>query len=174
MAREEVWFNLPQAVVLEATRDIEAALRLSDDDPDLLSLNANRILSLQASVLLEDEAPEAERRDAFARLQKQLYANKTTSRYLAAERRVWGLLARGVTAKASKRRGGTLEKVDAAEFTRLQPKGVDAIDRSSGEVVLYDLRIDAFELVERLKEPLGDTSAADQPREANEQASLRV
>jgi hypothetical protein len=174
MKREEVWLNLPQAVVFAATHDIEAALRLSDDNPDLLMLNANRVLSRQASVPLEEDAPEAERRDAFARLQEELYVSRTPSRYLAAESRVWGLLARGVTASATKRRGGSLEKVDPAEFTRLQPKGVDAIDRSSGEVVLFDLRIDAFDLLEKLKAPPGDTSPTDQPQEADPSASLRT
>ena len=153
MAREEVWFNLPQAVVLEATRDIELVLRLSDKDPDLLLQDANRALGLRASVPLEDEAPEAERRDAFARLQEELYANMTTSPYLTAEGRVWSLFIRGVPVKARRKLGGVLRTLEPVEFTRLEPRGVNAIDKRTGEIAYYDLRVDVFGLIEKFREP---------------------
>jgi hypothetical protein len=130
MARDEVWFNLPQAVVLEATRDIDLVPPLASGEASLVLQRANHILAQQASVPLEDDAPKTKRRAAYKRLQQELHANRSESRYLAAERRLWALFARGVTVKAAKEQDGTLEKVDPAEFTRLEPRGFDAFARA--------------------------------------------
>jgi hypothetical protein len=158
MARDEVWLNLPQAAILEATRDIDLTLRMTDDDPNLLLVKANRILATPASVPLEDGSPKTKRRRAYKQLQQELRANKAKSSYGAAERRVWGLLAGGLTVKAGRLCGRKMKKVDPAEFTRLEPRGFDAIDKRSGKVVFYDLRIAAFELLQKLRETAADGS----------------
>lgn len=53
MAREQVWFNLPQVVVLTATRDL--TLKVVASNPDLLLVKANQILGERDSVPLDAE-----------------------------------------------------------------------------------------------------------------------
>jgi hypothetical protein len=146
-----VWLNLPQAVVLSATRSIALALGLTDDNPDLLLLKANRILGVRAAVPLETEATDEQRRDAYKQLRHASLATDGESRYLVAQRRLAELLAAGVTVKASRKYNGPYEVVDPAEFTRLELRGGDAIDKLSKNLVLFDLRINMSELNEIMK-----------------------
>ena len=43
MKTAQLWFTVPQAVVLEATGDLEAVLDLTDDDLDLLGVTRHRL-----------------------------------------------------------------------------------------------------------------------------------
>lgn len=149
MAQGQVWLTLPQVVVLHATRNLELALQITGSNPDLLLAKANRILGVRAWVPLEYEATIEQRRNALRRLREATFAGDRESRYLNAQQQVTKVLASGVSVLGSRKPGGRLKKLDPAEFTRLELRGVDAIDKRTGEVVFYDLRIHALEYLEK-------------------------
>jgi hypothetical protein len=60
------WLNVPQAVVLEATRDIDLALGLTSETPALLIVKGNRIVGHRTVVPLEANAGEEQRHAAPA------------------------------------------------------------------------------------------------------------
>jgi hypothetical protein len=172
MLRNQAWLNLPQAVILTETRDLALALSLVDADSNRLLLKASRILAVRVASPPEAAATDEQRGDVYKRLQQQRLQYSQGSRYLVAQQGVQGLLAAGVTVKASRKPGGPLEVVDPAEFTRVELRGVDAIDKRSGEVVLFDLRIDAFEFIEKLREPAADAvGGSSNERQLSQQAS---
>jgi hypothetical protein len=144
------WLDLPQAVVLEATRDINLALDLADNNEALLVIKANQLIALRTVIQLRADADEEQRLDALRRLRGATTGMQADGRYLEAQKRVHGRLAAGVSTKASRTPGGPCERVDPVEFTRVELRGVDAIDKRTQTVSLYDLRINGFELVESL------------------------
>jgi hypothetical protein len=152
MAQGQVWLTLPQVVVLHATRNLDLALQITGNNPDLLLAKANRILGMRASVPLDPEATDEQRRDALRQLRRETLAGDHESRYLKAQQQVTRVLASGVSVRGSRKPGEPLKKLDPAEFTRLELRGVDAIDKRTGEVVFYDLRVDALEYLEKLGE----------------------
>lgn len=90
------------------------------------------------------------------------------SRYLNTQERLPALLATGVLVQASTEPHGKLTVIDSVEFTRLRFRGLDAVDVRTGKVVFYNLRIDGFEFVAKLKQqaqgPESSTiERADQP-----------
>ncbi len=172
MVREQVWLTLPQVVVLLATRNIELALQVTASNPDLLVLKANRIIGMRASVAFKTKATKKERRDAVRRLRKKNLARKDQSRYLEAQQRVASLLASGVSVRGSRKPGAPLKKLDPAEFTRLELQGLDARDKRTREVVFYNLLIEAFEFIERIREPAPGTVGVDTRPECQEEHQL--
>jgi hypothetical protein len=150
MKTAQLWFTVPQAVVFEATGDLEAVQGLIDDDPDLLVIKANKLLSAFTLIPLEADADEESRRDAF----RKFHAAKTTrnadSRYSQALERVRERLVAGVTTTASRTPGGPSEDVAPAEFTRVELKGVDAVDKRTKTISLHDLRINGYEYIESM------------------------
>jgi hypothetical protein len=178
MKTAQLWFTVPQAVVLEATGELEAVQALIDDNPDLLVIKANRLLSAFTVIGLEADADEETRRDALQKFHEAKATRKADSRYLQALERVHERLVAGVTTKASRTPGGPGLDVDPAEFTRVELKGVDAIDKRTGTVSLHDLRINGYEYIESMigrpikwasgsssDEELGIREAASQPIE---------
>jgi hypothetical protein len=148
MSEDGPWLSVPQAVVLEATRDIKLALDLTEDDPVLLVIKANQRIALRTVIPLEEDADNEQRRDAFRRLREERTALHGDHRYLKAQQRLYRLLLAGVGTKASRTPGGPCECVDVVEFTRVELRGVDAIDNRTETVMLYDLRINGFALME--------------------------
>jgi hypothetical protein len=88
MSEDGPWLNVPQAVVLEATRDINLALDLTEDDPVLLVIKANQRIALRTVIPLEEDADDEQRRDAFRRLREERAALHGDNRYQEAQQRV--------------------------------------------------------------------------------------
>jgi hypothetical protein len=109
------------------------------------------------------------------RLREKAHANISVNLYLTTELQVGGLLARGVPVHASKTEGGPLEPVHAAEFTRVETRGFDAIDKKSGKIVLHGLRINGFALIEKLNDPVAAIGggSAERRENSNPEASLK-
>jgi hypothetical protein len=141
--------NVPQAVVLEATRDIELVLDLTAETTALLMIKANRVLG-PTVIPLEADADEEQRLDALRKFHEAKTAMQADSHYLETERRVHGRLVAGVRTKARRTPGGRYESVDPVEYTGAELQGVDAIDKRTRTVMLFDLRINLFDFVESL------------------------
>ena len=71
MAINQFWLTVPHAVVLEATRDPNLLSGLTDDDPDLLVIKANRLIAPCMMIPLEADADEERRADAFKNFHEQ-------------------------------------------------------------------------------------------------------
>jgi hypothetical protein len=140
----DFWLAVPQAVYLEATRDIETTVKLTHDKPKVLEMDAmlrlGRIDIPGAEDLSRTEAKEAIRRALDSK----------RGRYDAALHKLHDKLIGGLAVKGRRAPGLPLELMDPAEFMGLELSGVDAISRITGEVVWYDLRISARAQVESL------------------------
>lgn len=161
MARQQVWLTLPQAVVLRTTRDLDRALEVTGKNPDLHLVKANQFLGRLASVPLHPEVTEQESRKALRRLREENFGGKHKSRYLEVQQKVAELLGSGIPVRGSRKPGGALKKISPSEFTRLELRGLHAMDRLTGKVVFYDLRIEAIELLEKLGETAPHSAVLD-------------
>jgi hypothetical protein len=176
MSDDGPWLNVPQAVVLEATRDIELALGLTETNPALLVIRANQLIALRTVIPLEPDADDEQRRDAFRKLREA----KTVlehDRYQEAQQRVHGRLLARVRTKASRTPGGPLESVDPVEYTRVALSEVDASDKRTGTVILYNLRINCFDFVENLTGrsiSLAAAASSDKPGQMHKHSSQEV
>ena len=150
--RDRCWLTVPQAVVLEVTGDLDLARRVTEDDPDLLVIIANRLIARPLFVPLEADSDDDEKLAARRQIHEAAGSLADTSRYLQAQQRVCQRLIAGVTTKASRIAGGPYEVVDPVEFTSAELIGVHAVNRRTGSVSWYDVRIDALEYVEELTE----------------------
>lgn len=150
MSEDGPWLSVPQAIVLEATRDIALALGLTGSDPALLEMKANRWLT-RTVIPLEADADNEQRREALTRLQEEMAAVQSASPYLKAQQRLHRRLLAGVRTKAGRTPGGPSGLVDPVEFTRVALRGVDAIDQRTEAVMLYDLRINGSDLMQDLQ-----------------------
>jgi hypothetical protein len=142
----DFWLSVPQAVYLEATRDIETAVKLPEDGPTVQVINVMRRLSWVEI----PNAPGAGRKEALAAVQNALDPRR--GRYGAALRKLEGKLLAGLLVKGRRGLGSPLEVIDPAEFTGLELSDVNAVSRQTGEVVWHDLRISARAQVEILAE----------------------
>jgi len=147
---DELWLDLPQAVVLVTTRDIKRAIRLTAETTDLLIMKASLRLAPCAEIPVAADADPATWLAALENFQEAKVAAVADNRYLEAVRRILEWLIAGVRSKARRRPGGPYEKVDPVEFTAVELQGVDAIDKRTRSAILFDLRISAVDLVERL------------------------
>jgi len=150
MTDDGPWLNVPQAVVLEVTRDIERALNLSAETTDLLIIKANRVLARRTVIPLEADANKEQRLDALRKFREAKTAMPAGSHYLEAQQRVHGRLVAGVRTKARRASGGRYKSVDRVEYTGAELQGSDAIDKRTRIVMLFDLRINAFDYIESL------------------------
>jgi hypothetical protein len=99
--------------------------------------------------------------DAFRKMQEAKAATQPDNRYLEAQQRVHRRLAAGVRTKASRTPGGPSESVDPVEYTRVELEGVDAIDKRTRTVMLFDVRINAYDFIESLTgRPIGSAGPA--------------
>jgi hypothetical protein len=177
MTDDGPWLNIPQAVVLEVTRDIERALNLSAEITALLIIKANRVLARRTVIPLEADANKEQRLDALRKFQEAKTAMHAGSQYLEAQQRVSARLVAGVRTKARRAPGGRYESVDPVEYTGAELQGNDAIDKRTRTVMLFDLRINAFDLIESLTgNPVGRAGAASShvPDQMQERSSHEV
>src|SRR5260370_11301800 len=147
MSEDGPWLNVPQSVVLEATRDMDRALSLIGSDPDLLLMKAN-LRIVRTVIPFEANAEDEQWCAALNTLEQVIAAVQGASPYVEAEQRVHQRLLSGVRTKASRTPGGPCERVDPVEFTMVELRGVDAIDQRTGAVMLYDLRINGSDSIE--------------------------
>jgi hypothetical protein len=151
MAESVIWLNLPQAVVLEATRDIDCVRDLTDDDPTLLLIKASQALGYSTTYPVQQGDVEEEHRyEADKKLDEIKTAMRLENRYLLAGQRLQARLIAGVRTKASRTPAGPYESIDPVEYTRAELCGVDAVDTMTKRPVLFGLRIEFFDLVESL------------------------
>lgn len=163
MWRFDVWLNIPQAVVLEATRDLQKAQALKDNDPCLLVMKATLLLAPRVFVPVAANATDGEVRLAREQV-REMVASRTGpgGSYESTLSRVRSRLVDGVTAKGSRARNLPLEIVDPAEFARLELYGVDAIDPRTRGPVWYDLLMSGRELIKAcIAEPVKGKTFSD-------------
>ena len=128
----DVWLDVPQAVVLEATRDIDRAVGLTAETTALLVIKASSLLAHPTEIPLAEDADEEQRLDALRKIREARTAMAADSHYLEAQQRVHGWLVAGVRTKARRTPGGPYESVDPVEYTATELRGVDAIDKGPG------------------------------------------
>jgi hypothetical protein len=143
----EMWLNIPQAVVLEATGDLERAKGLEARDSNLLVIKATRLLPPLAVIPVKADASNAETQLAYRKLIEEMDPQTARGYYERALRRILAKLINGVTTKGSRAPNLPLEVIDPAEFARLDLRNIDAVDPRTGETVWYGLLISARELV---------------------------
>ena len=68
----ELWLNIPQAVVLEATGDLERAIGLVETNPQRLIMRATLMLPPLGKVPLEADASEEEKQLALRELREKI------------------------------------------------------------------------------------------------------
>jgi hypothetical protein len=177
MSEDGPWLSVPQAVVLVATRDIELALGLTENNAALLVIKANQRMAVRTVLPLEANADDEQRRDALTKLREERAVLRDDSLYLEAQEQLHRRLLAGVRTKASRTPGGRCESVDVVEFTRVELRGVDAIDKRTGAVMLYDLRINGVDLIETLwGRPISSAGSdlGQQPGQMHEHSSQEV
>jgi hypothetical protein len=175
--RDRLWLTVPQAVVLEETRNLDLALSLTEDDPDLRLIIANRLTARPLVIPLEADSDEEAKLEARRQIHAAKDALANTSGYLQAQQRVQQRMIAGVTTKASRIPGGRYDVVDPVEFTSVELRDVNAVSKRTGSVSLYDLRINAVEYAENLTgkpiEPGTTSPSGESPdrREGSSEAS---
>jgi hypothetical protein len=134
LMRNRLWLTVPQAVVLEVTRNLDLALSLTEDDPNLVVIIANRLTARPRVIPLKADSDDDEKLEARRQLHKAKDALTDTSRYMQGQQRVHQRLIAGVTAQANRIPGGPYEVVDPVEFTSVELIGVDAVSKRTGSV----------------------------------------
>jgi hypothetical protein len=145
----EIWLNIPQAVVLEATGDLERARGLEGHDPHLLVIKAAHLLPPLVVVSFEAGVSKEETRHTVRKIIAEMDSQTARGCYDSALRRVHAKLISGVTTKGSRAPNLPLEVIDNAEFARLDLREIDAVDPRTGATVWHGLLISARELIGR-------------------------
>jgi hypothetical protein len=161
MADDGPWLNVQQAAVLEVTHDIELAAGLSAETTPLLVIKANRLLARRIEIPLEANADADQRLDALEQARTALRCDSANRRYLEAKNRVRGRLVAGVRTKARRTPRGPYESLDSVEYIGAELEGMDAIDKRTGTVILFDLLINLYDYAEHmLGKPVRPADAA--------------
>jgi hypothetical protein len=174
MTDDGPWLNVQQAAVLEVTRDIELAAGLTAETTPLLVIKANQLLARRIEIPLEANADADQRRDAVEQARTALRSDSANRRYLEAQQRVRGRLVAGVRTKARRTPRGPYESLDRVEFIGAELEGLDAIDKKTGTVILFDLLINLYDYVEHMiGKPvrLADAEASRAPGQIQEHSS---
>jgi len=172
--RDRLWLTVPQAVVLEETRNLDLALSLIEDDPDLRPIIANWLTARPLVIPLEADSDEEAKLEARRQFHEAKNALPDTGRYVQAQERVHRRLIAGVTTKATRIAGGRYEIIDPVEFTNVELRDVNVVSKRTGSVSLYDLRINLVEYVENLTgKPIeaGTTSSSAEAPDGREGSS---
>jgi hypothetical protein len=170
MAESVIWLNLPQAGVLEATRDIDCVQDLTDDDPTLVLIKASQALGYSTTYPVQEDAEQEQQYEANKKLDEIKAAMRRENRYLLAGQRLQMRLIAGVRTKGSRTPAGPYESIDPVEYTRAELCGVDAVDKMTKRPILFGLRIEFFDLVESLTgKPLSRPTAAIAPGQVQEE-----
>jgi hypothetical protein len=160
----EIWLTVPQAVVLEATGDLERASGLVERNPLLLVIRATRLLPPLARVPMEPDARDEERQLAALKIREEIEPQQSKRCYAISLRRVHSKLRGGVTTKGRRAPNLPLEIIDPAEFVCLELDGVNAVDPRTGEPVFFDLLVCARELIEGKSEDASRSEFSSAPR----------
>jgi hypothetical protein len=159
---DELWLNVPQAVVLSATGDLDLALGLIPLAPPLLVFRANELVARRTVIPVAPDPDPEQRAEALRRLQESEIGEKQ-GRYAELERQVHRYVIAGAKTMACRTPGGPYENINPVEYTRAEFHGVDAVDKRTGRIILFDLRINCGDLVEHLAEtvlmPTGGASS---------------
>jgi hypothetical protein len=150
----EIWLNIPQAVVLEATGDLEQARGLARGDPRLLVYKAAHLLPLGTVPMEPDASPEV-MQTALRKLREEIGPRSSQRSYNVSLGKVHDKLINGVTTKGRRAPNLPVEVIDPAEFVCLELDGLNAVDPGTGRAVWYGLLIDAQELIEGSGQPSG-------------------
>ena len=142
----DTWLKIPQAVVLEVTGNLLQARNLEDDDPNLLLIKA--ILRLPPLISIDVDADSNEIETVRQKYRAAVASRAEESVYENGLRKVHAKLVKGVTTKGSRTPNLPVEVIDSAEFSRLELRGIDAVDARTGKPVWYNLVISARELLE--------------------------
>jgi hypothetical protein len=162
MTDDAPWLNVPQAVVLEATHDVEFALNLTAETLALLQIKASRRLA--RSPVIAPEAVADTEQWADARKRFEVAKAILQPDYLEAEHQLNRRLAAGVRTKARRTPGGPYENVDPIEYIGTELRGFDAIDKMTRSVRLFDILINAFDHIEHVTgKPIWPARAASSP-----------
>ena len=163
----DVWLDVPQAVVLEATRDIDRAVGLTAETTALLLIKASSLLARRTEIPLAADADEEQRFDALRKIREARTAMAADSHYLEAACCGGEDQSEEDARRAIRKRGPRRIHSDRASGSRC--------DRQrTGTVMLFDLRIDAVNLTEALTgKPIRAASTASYPAadEMQEQSS---
>jgi hypothetical protein len=160
MADDGPWLNVPQTAVLEVTRDIELAVGLTAETTPLLVIKANQRLARRIEIPLEANADADQRRDAVEQAKTALRSDSANRRYREAQQRVRERLVAGVRTKARRTPHGPYESLDPVEFIGAELEGLDAIDKKTGTVILFDLLINLYEYEHLTGKPVRPADAA--------------
>jgi len=115
-----IWLNIPQAVVLEATGDLERANGLVERNPLLLVIRATRLLPPLATVPIEPDASNEERQLAARKIREEIEPQQSKRCNAISLRRVHSKLRGGVTTKGRRAPNLPIEIIDPAEFVCLE------------------------------------------------------
>ena len=137
----EIWLNIPQAVVLEATGDLKRARGLKERDPQLLVVKTALLLPPLGRVPIEPDASDEEMRLALRRIREEIEPRSSERSYAVSLRRIHAKLLDGVTAKGRRAPNLPLEVIDPAEFVCLELDDLNAVDPRTGETIFYDLLV---------------------------------
>lgn len=174
MIDDSPWLNVPQAVVLEATHDIELALKLAADTPVLLQIKASQRLG--RPVVAPETGGEAEQSHDPHNISDKATAAVRPD-YLEAQQQVNRRLVAGVRTKAKRTPSGPYESVDPVEYIGTELRGSDTIDKRTRTVRLFDILINAFDYIEHMTgRPIGLASGASSPapNQLGDDASRKV
>jgi len=176
MADDGPWLNVQEAAVLEVTRDIDLVVSLSAETTPLLVIKTNRLLARRIEIPLEANADADQRLDAIEQARTALRSDSADSRHQEALQRVRGRLVAGVRTKARRTPRGPYESLDPVEFIGAELEGLDAIDKKTGTVILFDLLINLYEYVDHLtgKPVRPADAAAGAPDQMQEHSSQYV
>jgi hypothetical protein len=162
MDEDRLWLNVPQAVVLSVTGDLDVTLRLAAPTPSLLVIKANELVARRTVLPVAADPDPAQRAEALIRLRETKMAEEQ-GRYAELERQVHRCVIAGARTMACRTPGAPYENINPVEYTKAELQGVDAVDKRTGKVILFDLRINCRDLIERLAEMLlapADAAAA--------------
>jgi hypothetical protein len=123
------WLNLPQTIVL---------------------MKANQIIAHRTAIALEPDADEEQRRAALIELRQARTAMGGNNLYVKAQQRIHQRLISGVATKARRTPAGPYENIDPVEYTGVELQEFDAIAKRTQTIVLFDLRINTVDFVEKL------------------------
>jgi hypothetical protein len=159
----EIWLNIPQAVVLEATGDLERASGLVERNPQLLVIRATLSLPPLGRVPIEPDASDEELQLALRKIREEMEPQHSNRSYAISLRRVHSKLNNGVTTKGRRGPNLPLEIIDPAEFVCLELDGVNAVDPRTGEIAFYDLLVCTRELIEGKSEASSRSESSAAP-----------
>jgi hypothetical protein len=160
----EIWLNIPQAIVLEATKNLERARGLKEREPQLLLLRAALLLPPLGTVPVKPDASADDTRLALRTLKEEMDSRTSQRCYDVFSRRVHAKMSNGVTTKGRRGPNLPLKLIDPAEIACFELDGVDAVDPRTGKIIFYDLVVSARELVDdESGDPFSSESSSPEP-----------